>query len=623
VRFDGDRAFAITVRETDPLFTFDLSDPTAPKQRGELVIPGWVYHIEPRGDRLLALGFDNLSDVGPLNVSLFDVSDLDKPALLDREHFAKIGSFVEDRDRIHKAFHIAEKDGLLMVPFAGSFLGSDGCAFESGIQLLDFDKNSITRRGVVPEHGQAKRAFLKGERLLALAEDKLRTFDISDRDKPAETSEVALAKKIAQSLATNGRVAQLGADWWSGAPRMDVVPIQSPEILDTKATMEASGVLPVYAQCEDSSFPQGLELLPRGDAMVAYWPVASATNLAVFSLGKGSPELLGEVALPFSSLNTLPGLSKAALGLAEPVATQAGRWLVFREDEATGKKPQRLHFVDLLDPTSPKEGPVIELPGGPLLSPLLFANNILYTSRQDAFSAGPEEATFFLDRIDLSKPDQPTKMPEIQIPGLLLHLAPDGSRALTVGFHQETATVGPWEDCTALKSAGNTGLWGIKPHWLYDDVCAWVLRDVQLVSLKGTPTVVDTLPMEDNERTVAGVAPGDARVLVLQHPHKKTAVASRVLLVGISPEGKLTVKSETLPGNDPVAPLRIVESREDRAILHSPSQPATLLISGPLSSGRFSLATHLLRGTPSHLFLDRSHLLASLGERGLQHIPLP
>ena len=47
-RFDGTRAFAVTAVQTDPLFTIDLSNPAAPAQLGEVEIPGFIYHIEPR-----------------------------------------------------------------------------------------------------------------------------------------------------------------------------------------------------------------------------------------------------------------------------------------------------------------------------------------------------------------------------------------------------------------------------------------------------------------------------------------------------------------------------------------------------------------------------------------------
>src|SRR4030095_2016527 len=58
VRFDGARAYAITFNQTDPLFTIDLTDPARPTQKGELQIPGWIFHLEPRGQYLLGLGLD-------------------------------------------------------------------------------------------------------------------------------------------------------------------------------------------------------------------------------------------------------------------------------------------------------------------------------------------------------------------------------------------------------------------------------------------------------------------------------------------------------------------------------------------------------------------------------------
>src|SRR6185436_8658673 len=45
VRFDDDKAFIVTFKKTDPLFTFDLSDPHAPRQLGELQIPGFSTYM--------------------------------------------------------------------------------------------------------------------------------------------------------------------------------------------------------------------------------------------------------------------------------------------------------------------------------------------------------------------------------------------------------------------------------------------------------------------------------------------------------------------------------------------------------------------------------------------------
>lgn len=120
VRFDGPRGYAITFERTDPLFTLDLSDPAAPQQVGELEIPGWVYHMVPRGDRLLGLGFDEGNPEGAVNVSLFDVSNFADPTLLSRAHFGgDWADFAESQNRIHKAFAVLDDEGLLLIPFSG------------------------------------------------------------------------------------------------------------------------------------------------------------------------------------------------------------------------------------------------------------------------------------------------------------------------------------------------------------------------------------------------------------------------------------------------------------------------------------------------------------------------
>jgi hypothetical protein len=203
VRFDGPRAYAITFQQTDPLFTIDLSDPAAPVQAGELVMPGFVYHMEPRGDRVLGLGLDNTSGTGSLHVSLFDVSDLSAPTMIDRVNFGgEWGWFAEDQDRIHKAFRVLDDAGLVLMPFSGwsyDDLDVNGCGYgtwQSGVQLIDWANDTLTLRGIAPTLGSARRGFLHGERLFAMSDDRVESFDITDRDAPAPTAKAALAQNV-------------------------------------------------------------------------------------------------------------------------------------------------------------------------------------------------------------------------------------------------------------------------------------------------------------------------------------------------------------------------------------------------------------------------------------------
>ena len=88
VRFMGDAGYVVTFRETDPLYTLDLSDPDAPRVRGELKIPGYSAYLHPVGDGLLlGIGQDADEETGRvqgLQISLFDVSDLARPARLQQ-----------------------------------------------------------------------------------------------------------------------------------------------------------------------------------------------------------------------------------------------------------------------------------------------------------------------------------------------------------------------------------------------------------------------------------------------------------------------------------------------------------------------------------------------------------
>ncbi len=82
-RFVDDKAYLVTFRNIDPLWTIDLSDPQAPHIVGELEVPGVSTYIHPLGDHLLTIGFGG-NDTGlnwTTQLSLFDVSDFGAPTL--------------------------------------------------------------------------------------------------------------------------------------------------------------------------------------------------------------------------------------------------------------------------------------------------------------------------------------------------------------------------------------------------------------------------------------------------------------------------------------------------------------------------------------------------------------
>lgn len=115
-RFMGDRGFVVTFRQVDPLFTFDLADPTAPAQVGELKVPGFSTYLHPFGDdHLIGIGQDATEEgrVTGMKLSLFDVSDFANPTLA---HDHLFGQGWSEALYDHHAFTFWGPESLLVVP---------------------------------------------------------------------------------------------------------------------------------------------------------------------------------------------------------------------------------------------------------------------------------------------------------------------------------------------------------------------------------------------------------------------------------------------------------------------------------------------------------------------------
>jgi hypothetical protein len=121
-RFDADRGFVVTFRQVDPLFTFDLSNPRAPRVAGELKIPGFSTYLHPLDrDHLLALGRDVGPDgrqFGGLQLQLFDVTNFASPVVQHRHTLGASWSATSEATDEHKAFTYFASRHLLGLPFS-------------------------------------------------------------------------------------------------------------------------------------------------------------------------------------------------------------------------------------------------------------------------------------------------------------------------------------------------------------------------------------------------------------------------------------------------------------------------------------------------------------------------
>ncbi len=189
-RFDGPRAYVVTFLRIDPLFVLDLSDPAQPVVAGVLEVPGWSTHIEPRGDRLIALGVDD-SNGRRVSVSLFDVEDPAAPSLVDRETFGEDWAWSSAFGDV-KALTVL--DDVILVPFSG-------WTFEDGgfdrLQFLSYTPESLVLEGNVELEGNILRSFEYGPYFYGVTSEQLATIDASDRSAPAVVNSLTLAEYVA------------------------------------------------------------------------------------------------------------------------------------------------------------------------------------------------------------------------------------------------------------------------------------------------------------------------------------------------------------------------------------------------------------------------------------------
>jgi uncharacterized secreted protein with C-terminal beta-propeller domain len=171
VRFLGGTGYVVTFRQTDPLYTLDLRDASAPRVAGELKINGYSSYLHPAGDgRLLGIGQDATSSgrVQGMQVSLFDVGDPAKPTRLAQY---KLGYGYSEAEYEPHAFLYWPATKLLVVPVYQA---------SSGAVALRVGDTAFTELGTVthPASGQIRRSLVIGDTLWTVSDGGLAADEV-------------------------------------------------------------------------------------------------------------------------------------------------------------------------------------------------------------------------------------------------------------------------------------------------------------------------------------------------------------------------------------------------------------------------------------------------------------
>ncbi len=161
-RIVGDQGFVVTYRQVDPLVTFDLKDPLAPKKVAELTVPGFSTYLQPLdATHLISIGEYTPPPVGgqtdwnkrAIQLAIYDVSDLAAPKQTFTQLVGTANSWSEALYD-HKAFNYFAAKKLLAIPFSDWSYGSSGDfwwdSFTSDLRVYTVDVDTgFSLRGSV------------------------------------------------------------------------------------------------------------------------------------------------------------------------------------------------------------------------------------------------------------------------------------------------------------------------------------------------------------------------------------------------------------------------------------------------------------------------------------------
>lgn len=438
-RFDGERGYLVSYRNIDPLFSFDLSDPTKPRLLGELEMTGWLDFMIPFGDRLVALGHEDVTTPQggrevSLAVSLVDVST-DHPTLLSRVVLDGAWGWVPgDRDDFAKVFKVLPSENLVVFPYQA--WSTTDWRYVGGVQLIDWQGDTLVKRGLVQDAGWVERAVpYENDTLFTIANELFQVLDIGDRDAPRVRGRVELARNVQQfAVLDDTHAVQLDGDWWRGDTRLTVTPLSDP---DTGTPVSSLRVPAPYGRMWTHgklAYVAGLRDGAGGE---------SRTRVDVVDLSNPStPKVRGSVKLPEQ---VHPGYRSWYWGWGDEAVQVGGSTLAFHrytynywyEDcEGCGggtRQPHRVHLVDLSDPDAPKVGATVSFADANWVWGLKAEGQTLYLSEYRLFERnGQQRARYFLRRVDVANPSKPVVHEPVNVPGYFVGASPDGRHVYTV-----------------------------------------------------------------------------------------------------------------------------------------------------------------------------------------------
>lgn len=184
--FEGDRAYVVTYEQTDPLFTFDLSDPENPKILSELKALGYSTHLRAFKDDLM-IGFGVEADKDGfetgLKLSMYKKNENGNTEEIDSISFGNYNeNFSSDAVYDSKALLIDGEKNIIALPFYKYNNNTDKDV--RGFKVLSYGDNGFeVKNTIIVDSSYVSfdiaRIIYSGDYLYAFADNIVTVLDLN------------------------------------------------------------------------------------------------------------------------------------------------------------------------------------------------------------------------------------------------------------------------------------------------------------------------------------------------------------------------------------------------------------------------------------------------------------
>lgn len=202
VRFMGDIGYVVTFKQVDPLFVLDLKNPTNPKVKGELKIPGYSSYLHPYDEtHVIGIGKDTETNqyggttTKGVKISMFDVSDLDNPKELFNTILGDDNASSEALSE-HKAVLCNKEKEILAIPLEISEYNANkyfkgAVVFKIDMKNKEFVKKAEIEDGEIDRSNyystpRIRRIIYIGDYFYTLSDEKVMIVDMNTYEKVDE-----------------------------------------------------------------------------------------------------------------------------------------------------------------------------------------------------------------------------------------------------------------------------------------------------------------------------------------------------------------------------------------------------------------------------------------------------